>query len=154
MDIHTETLTSAETGALAARLAAFLLPGDVINLSGDLGAGKTRFVQGLAAGLGIKEHVTSPTFAIIKEYKGGVIPLYHFDVYRLDRLAELSDLGYEDYFFGDGATVVEWGDKFKDILPASALTLELTRPDDSDKRDLNFVFKDIRWQAIIDAVLR
>ncbi len=154
MQIRTETQTPAETGALGARLASFLRPGDIINLSGDLGAGKTRFVQGLAEGLGIRGQVTSPTYAIIKEYRGGAMPLYHFDVYRLDRLMDLIDLGYEDYFFGDGATVVEWGDKFKEVFPSSALTLELIRHDATDKRDLTFVFSDIRWQAVVEAALR
>ena len=154
MEIRTETQTPAETGALGARLATFLRPGDVINLSGDLGAGKTRFVQGLAGGLGVAERITSPTFAIIKEYRGRTLPLYHFDVYRLDSVADLTNLGFEDYFYGDGVTVVEWGDKFKEIFPGSALTLTLTRPDDSDTRLLVFDFKDVRWQAVVEAAQR
>jgi tRNA threonylcarbamoyladenosine biosynthesis protein TsaE len=154
MEIRTISHTPAETGDLGARLAAYLHPGDVINLSGDLGAGKTRFVQGLAAELGVTEHVTSPTFAIIKEYRGALLPLYHFDVYRLESARELADLGYEDYWFGDGATVIEWGDKFKDLLPANALTIEFKRGDATDQRDLSFVFKDIRWQAVVEAMLR
>ncbi len=153
MQIHTETQTPAETGALGARLATFFLPGDIINLSGDLGTGKTKFVQGLAAGLGVKEHITSPTYAIIKEYRG-TLPLYHFDVYRLESVSELANLGYEDYFFGEGVTVVEWGDKYKDVFPDAALTIELTRLDTTDTRDLSFIFSDIRWQAVIEAALR
>ncbi len=151
MQVHAETHSPDETGRLGEAFASLVRRGDIISLSGDLGAGKTRFVQGLAAGLGVKEHVTSPTFAIIKEYSTGRLPLYHFDVYRLDDPRELEGLGYEDYFFGDGVTVIEWGDKISNLIPSSALSLNIKRV---EPRDLVFTFKDVRWQGIVEAALR
>jgi tRNA threonylcarbamoyladenosine biosynthesis protein TsaE len=120
-----------QTKRLGAALAPALQPGDLISLTGDLGAGKTQFVQGVAGGLGIDGPVTSPTFTIIREYDGR-LPLYHFDVYRLESLAELTVLGYEEYFFGTGATVIEWGDKVEPLLPADRLTIEMHRMLESD----------------------
>src|SRR3972149_9195313 len=99
------TNSETETKQLAKSLAKALRPGDIISLTGDLGAGKTRFVQGLADGLGVNEAVTSPTFTIIRSYEGR-LPLHHFDVYRLSGLRDLDHLGYEEYFFGDGVTVI------------------------------------------------
>ena len=118
--------SEAGTRELGCALAPVLTPGDVISLTGDLGAGKTRFVQGVATGLGIDEPVTSPTFTIMKVYEGR-LPLYHFDAYRLHKLAELEAIGYEEYFFGDGATIIEWGDKIREALPADHLRLEIHR---------------------------
>ncbi len=151
MLISAETHSPEETGSLGAAFASLLRPGDIISLSGDLGAGKTRFVQGLAAGLGVTEHVTSPTFAIIKEYATGRLPLYHFDVYRLDDPREMDGLGYEDYFFGEGVTVIEWGDKIPGLLPNNALSIDIKR---TDPRQFSFNFRDVRWQGIVEAALR
>lgn len=120
------TTSAGQTKRLARKLAAFLEPGDIISLTGDLGAGKTLFTQGLAAGLEVEEPVTSPTFTIIREYRGR-LPLYHFDVYRLAGPADLAPLGYEEYFFGAGVTVIEWGDKIAAVLPPDHLTIELHR---------------------------
>lgn len=128
------THSPEETWELAKRLAPILSEGDVINLSGDLGAGKTVFAKGLAEGLGINEPVTSPTFTIIKEYKGR-LPLYHFDVYRLYDPEELEELGVDEYFYGDGVSVVEWGDKVEDLLPDIHLAVNILRlVDDSFRR--------------------
>jgi tRNA threonylcarbamoyladenosine biosynthesis protein TsaE len=115
-----------QTKRLAASLAPALQPGDVISLTGDLGAGKTQFAQGVADGLGVDEPVTSPTFTIIREYDGR-LPLYHFDVYRLETIADLTALGYEEYFFGSGVTLIEWGDKVEALLPEDRLTIEMHR---------------------------
>lgn len=153
MEIKTETMSPSETGALGAHLARFLKPGDIISLTGDLGAGKTRFVQGLAVGLEIQDRVTSPTFAIIKEYMGGRFPLYHFDAYRLEGEKELADLGYEDYFYGDGVCAVEWGDKVAGLIPETALVINIEREGD-DSRRFTFIFKDIRWHGAAEALLR
>lgn len=99
-----------ETRGLGVRLGQLLLPGDVILLQGDLGAGKTAFTQGVGAGLGVRETVNSPTFTLLKEYMGR-IPLYHFDLYRIEETEELYALGFEDYFGGEGACVVEWAER-------------------------------------------
>jgi len=133
ISVELTTESEEETRRLAFKLADELRPGDIISLTGDLGAGKTRFVQGLADGLEIDEAVTSPTFTIIRTYNGR-LPLYHFDVYRLSGIRELEPLGYEEYFFGDGVTVVEWGDKVIDALPDDHLTVEMHRTEESPDR--------------------
>ena len=94
--------------------------GDVFALTGDLGAGKTQFVKGLVAGLGSDDEVTSPTFTLIHEYTSGRLPVYHLDFYRLNHRDELRQLGLEDYFNGEGVCVIEWADRFPEILPAWA----------------------------------
>jgi len=116
-----KTNGTEETRLFAKRLANYLRPGNVIALTGDLGAGKTTFTQGLAEGLGISERVNSPTFTIIKEYQGR-LPLYHMDVYRLDGTEEL---GLEEYFAGAGITVVEWPTVIEDFLPDELLWIEI-----------------------------
>ncbi len=98
--------------------------GDIICLTGDLGAGKTTFTKAFALGMEIEEHITSPTFTIIQEYQGK-IPLYHFDVYRIDDPLELEEIGYEEYFFGKGVTVIEWADMIKDLIPTESLWIEI-----------------------------
>lgn len=114
--------TEQETKDFAAMLATLVSPGDVITLEGDLGAGKTTFTQGLAVGLGIKRNVTSPTFTIIKEYSGRM-PLYHMDVYRLEYSDE--DIGFDEYFYGDGVTVVEWAQFIDEFLPSKRLNINI-----------------------------
>jgi tRNA threonylcarbamoyladenosine biosynthesis protein TsaE len=107
----------SETFAFARQLAAGLQTGDVIGLSGELGAGKTHFVKGLADGLGYMAEVTSPTFTLIHEYFGGLMPLYHFDFFRLENEEEVLQLDFEEYLHGDGVCVIEWADKFPQLLP-------------------------------------
>ncbi len=109
-------------------LAPLLKGGELISLTGDLGAGKTQFTKALAEGLGIKANITSPTFTLIKEYKNERGPdLYHFDTYRLASFNDMYYLGYEEYFYGSGVTVVEWGDKVADLMPADYLEIKLER---------------------------
>ncbi|MFY4777364.1 tRNA (adenosine(37)-N6)-threonylcarbamoyltransferase complex ATPase subunit type 1 TsaE [Metabacillus sp. RGM 3146] len=127
-----------DTGELASRLAGLLFPGAVLTLEGDLGAGKTTFTKGLAKGLGIKRNVNSPTFTIIKEYSGGKLPLYHMDVYRLGDQEE--DLGFEEYFEGEGITVVEWAHLIKDQLPEERLDIEIVHIE-NDRRQITFSAK-------------
>jgi tRNA threonylcarbamoyladenosine biosynthesis protein TsaE len=115
----------AETLAFARSKASALQRGDVLALCGDLGAGKTHFVKGLAAGLGYTGEVTSPTFTLIHEYVGGRLPLYHFDFYRLDSEDEALRLGLEEYVAGDGVCVVEWADKFPALLPPETRWFDL-----------------------------
>ncbi len=130
------TKSPDETFELAAKFAQRLKRGDVLALVGELGAGKTRFVQGLAAGLGVPDgvFVRSPTFALINEYRGGRMPLYHFDFYRLGRESELGDLGLAEYMDGDGATVVEWADRFPGALPGRAKKIEFSIMDEKTRK--------------------
>ena len=100
--------------------------GDIIALVGELGAGKTALTKHIAEALGVKEDVTSPTFTIIKEYKSGKLPLYHFDVYRLSCEEEMYELGYEEYFYGDGVCIVEWADKIAGILPKNSKVIRMS----------------------------
>ena len=108
--------SEAETEALGEALAGRLTAGDVIAFSGDLGAGKTAFTRGLARGLGVTERVTSPTFAIVNEYLGGRLPLFHFDLYRLSSAEELFDIGWEDYLDRGGVCAVEWSENGEGVL--------------------------------------
>lgn len=113
-----------ETMEIGGILSQCLLPGDLVNLGGTLGAGKTLFVKGVGQGLGIDPGVvTSPTFSIINEYEGTKFPLYHFDLYRLESDLDLEQVGFEDYFYGSGITVVEWGDLFTHYLPQDRLDI-------------------------------
>ena len=117
-----------DTMRMAVALAALVQAGDCIELAGDLGAGKTRFVQGLAAGLGISAQVISPTFNILLTYPDGRVPLFHFDLYRLDDVLELEDIGFYDVLEDEGVVCIEWGDKFPDAMPGDRLIVRL-RPD-------------------------
>lgn len=124
-----------DTEQFAVSLANRLISGDVIALEGDLGAGKTAFTKGLAKGLGVTRTVNSPTFTIIKEYQGR-LPLYHMDVYRVSESEE--DLGFDEYFEGEGVTVVEWAHLIKEQLPEDLLVIHIYRIDDDQRR---FVFE-------------
>ena len=112
-----ETNSSEETFALGRHFGKEAKPGDVCTLIGDLGVGKTVFTQGIAAGLGIEESVCSPTFTIVQVYEGGRLPFYHFDVYRILDPEEMEEIGYEDYFYGEGLVMVEWGNYIAELLP-------------------------------------
>jgi len=116
-----------DTIALGKRIGKKLKPGDVVALIGNLGAGKTVFTKGIAEGLGVKaaKYVNSPTFVLIKQYKGK-LPLYHFDLYRMDSQQQVKEIGYEEYFYGDGVTVVEWADKIKELLPKKYLRVQFS----------------------------
>ena len=124
-----------ETQELALKLAEVVAPQDTITLEGDLGAGKTTFTQSFAKGLGIKRNVNSPTFTIMKQYDGR-IPLNHLDVYRLEDSDE--DLGWDEIFYGDAVTVVEWAHLIEEELPKARLAIEITRIDDTSRK---FIFK-------------
>lgn len=126
------TASAEETKQVASALASFLQPGDVVLLSGDLGAGKTQFVQGVAAGLGIVDDVTSPTFNILLSYEGA-LPLYHFDLYRLDEPEQLEDIDFFGTVEGDGASFVEWGDRFPREMPDDILEVAITVGEDGKR---------------------
>ena len=123
-----------ETEALGEMLAGRLEPGTVIAFTGDLGAGKTAFVRGLARGLGIAERVTSPTFTIVNEYEGGRLPLFHFDMYRLGSADELFDIGWEDYLARGGVCAVEWSENVSDALEEGCLRVDIRRGERDDQR--------------------
>jgi tRNA threonylcarbamoyladenosine biosynthesis protein TsaE len=118
--------STQETFEFGRKMGTLLQPGDLIGFTGDLGAGKTCCIQGIAVGLGVhnRKAVTSPTYTIIHEYQGR-FPIYHFDVYRLGQEDDLCDLGYEEYFYGDGITVIEWADRIKIFLPDEHLAVHL-----------------------------
>lgn len=112
-----ETYSPEETFAIGFRLGQEAVPGEVFTMVGDLGVGKTVFTQGVAAGLGIEEPVNSPTFTIVQVYEEGRLPFYHFDVYRIGDIEEMDEIGYEDYFYGEGVTMIEWANLIEEILP-------------------------------------
>lgn len=116
-----------ETENIAKAFAKELKGGDVVCLNGDLGTGKTAFVQGLVKALGFEEPISSPTFTVINCYEGGKMPVYHFDVYRIEDCDEMYEIGYEEYVFGDGLSLIEWSEKIKDILPESRYEITITK---------------------------
>lgn len=113
-----ESFSAEDTHALGKKLGENAKPGDVYTLLGDLGVGKTVITQGIADGLGIKEAICSPTFTIVQVYDEGRMPFYHFDVYRIGDIEEMDEIGYEDYFYGDGLTMIEWANLIEEILPS------------------------------------
>lgn len=127
------THSVAETRALGAAIAACLRAGDVLVLTGDLGAGKTAFAQGVATGLGVTDRVTSPTFTIVQEYAGRV-PVQHLDLYRLASVQEVIDLGFEERL-DDTVTIIEWGDVARDALPPTVLVVAIALPEAGDDDD-------------------
>jgi len=131
-----ETYTShspADTERIGEQVSHLLQPGDVLAFTGDLGAGKTAFVRGLARGLGLSDRVTSPTFAIVNEYREGPVPLFHFDMYRLGSSEELYDIGWEDYLRQNGVCAVEWSEIVEDALPADCLRVHIRYLDDTER---------------------
>lgn len=127
--------SASQTIGLGKKLGRVLEKGDIVALVGEMGSGKTTLTTGIAAGLGVKDYVRSPTFTLINEYQGR-IPLYHFDLYRLSCPTELEDLGYEEYFYGKGVVIVEWAEKCKGFLPKDHLRIELSLID-KEARQIN-----------------
>ena len=121
-----ETRSPEETFAVGKSLGEKAFPGQVLTLTGDLGVGKTVFTQGLAEGLGIEEPVNSPTFTIVQVYEEGRLPFYHFDVYRIGDVEEMEEIGYQDYFYGEGLCMIEWAQLIEEIIPENArhITIE------------------------------
>ena len=141
-----------ELEKIAEKLGELVNSGDIICMVGDLGAGKTTFIQALAAGLGVEDCVTSPTFVLINEYEGR-IPLYHFDVYRINHISEMENLGYEEYFYGDGVCAIEWADLIDDILPNNHLRIEI-RITGAKTRQVCFVGTDDYYGGMIKELLK
>ena len=128
------THSPEETRALGGRLANALKGGEVIAFTGDLGAGKTAFVSGMAHALGVDERVTSPTFTIVNEYEGGRLPLFHFDMYRLGSADELFHIGWEDYLARGGVCAVEWSENVDEAIDEDAIRISITRGEDENSR--------------------
>lgn len=122
-----ETRTPEETYALGEKIGAAAKTGQIYTLNGDLGVGKTVFTQGVAAGLGIKEPVNSPTFTIIQVYEEGRLPFYHFDVYRIGDIEEMEEIGYDDYFFGEGICLIEWANLIEELLPENIIRITIEK---------------------------
>ena len=122
-----ETNSARETFELGKRLGEQARAGQIYTLVGDLGVGKTVFTQGMARGLGITEAVSSPTFTIVQEYQEGRLPFYHFDVYRIGDIEEMEEIGYDDYFFGEGVCMIEWADLIGDLLPDHVIRVKIEK---------------------------
>ncbi len=135
------TNSEAKTVSVGRWLGGVLGKGSLVCLVGEIGAGKTAFTRGIAEALGISSHITSPTFTIVNEYSAA-IPLYHFDVYRLEHSTDLDDIGFEEYLSGDGIVVIEWADMVNDALPKQRITVEFSRnmSEEPDKRVLKIDF--------------
>jgi tRNA threonylcarbamoyladenosine biosynthesis protein TsaE len=152
MTVATSTRSADETGLLAQRVGALLRAGDVVVLAGELGVGKTVFAKGVARALGITEPVVSPSFTIVRQYEG-TLPLVHVDVYRIDHVQELYDIGLDELIGDDTVTLVEWGDRVSTILPADRLEVVIGADErDDDARHFRFDAVGRAWMARRDAL--
>lgn len=138
-----ESQSEEETFLIGMKLGQEAKAGDVFTLIGDLGVGKTVFTKGIGAGLGIVEDISSPTFTIIQQYDDGRIPLYHFDVYRIGDVEEMFELGYEDYFYGNGLTLIEWANLIEEILPTRRKEITIEK-----NLDLGFDYRKITIKEV------
>lgn len=147
------TSSAEETRIVGAALSPTLLPGDVLSLTGELGAGKTVFVQGLAAALGVEGRVTSPTFTIVHEYEGRY-PITHLDIYRLDSFQEVLDLGFEEFLDPSSIVVVEWGEAIGPLLPRRFLEVDIRRVDEGSDDDRRITFRPhgVEWIVKIQSM--
>lgn len=125
--MRTESFKTEDTFRIGYEIGINVKKGEVYCLNGDMGAGKTVFTQGFAKGLGIEEAVNSPTFTIVQEYEGGRLPFYHFDVYRIADVEEMEEIGYEDYFYGEGVCLIEWAELIEEILPGKRTTIVIRK---------------------------
>lgn len=146
-----ETRSGEETVRLGTALSPVVVPGDMIVLSGDLGAGKTTFTQGLAVGLGITEQVTSPTYLLMKEYFGGRYPLMHMDIYRLEKVQDVIDLGYDEFLDPSYVVVIEWGDMVEALLPRDHLDVEIKHIEE-DVRRVTITPRGPQWKSRMETV--
>ena len=142
MQLTRNTAGPEETYRIGKMLGQKARPGQVYALTGDLGVGKTIFTKGFAEGLGVTEPVTSPTFTILQSYTDGRVPLYHFDVYRIEETEEMDEIGYEDCFYGDGGALVEWAEQIEELLPEDTVRIVI-RKDPAEGAD----FREIRITA-------
>lgn len=127
-----ETRSGEETFALGKKIGEMAKPGQIFTLIGDLGVGKTVFTQGLAKGLEVKEPISSPTFTIVQVYESGRLPFYHFDVYRIGDIEEMEEIGYDDYFFGQGVCMIEWANLIEELLPEKYIEVTIEKDLEKD----------------------
>jgi len=150
--ITIHTTTEEQTVALGRRLGAMASAGDVILLSGELGTGKTCLVRGIAAGMGVSDYASSPSFVIIREYTGR-LTLYHMDFYRLERAEEIADLGIDEYLYGDGVCAVEWAERAVGLLPAEHLRISLSYATLEGQREIVLSAAGSRYDNVMDRLL-
>jgi len=148
---RTMSFSDRDTEELGRRLGQALKPGSFIALEGDLGAGKTAFTRGIARGLGIDDPITSPTYTLVQEYEGR-LPLYHFDVYRLDDPDEFLEIGAEEYFYGEGVTVVEWPQQVEDYLPSERLVVRIEKGSKDNERELVWLPKGQQYMELVKEI--
>lgn len=153
--IKIDTQSFEETVALGEKVGSILGPGDVLCLSGDLGTGKTAFVNGVARSLGITSYITSPTFTIVNEYQGK-FPLYHFDVYRISGSDEMFDIGFEEYINSEGITVIEWGEIIGDILPPELIKVNIRKnlKKGLDVREIEVCFEGLKYSGLEEGLAK
>lgn len=137
-----------DTEEFGIRLGKLLKSGDIVCLNGDLGAGKTTMTKSIGIGLDIEEYITSPTFTLINMYRGRMV-VYHFDVYRLENVDELYDLGFDEYFYGDGVCIIEWAEKIEKLLPEDRIIIDIKKSDQEDERILHISGHGKRYEEII-----
>jgi tRNA threonylcarbamoyladenosine biosynthesis protein TsaE len=148
MKMSFKTKSPIETEKIGFKLGNLLKRGSIVLISGELGVGKTVLTKGIAKGMGIDDYVTSPTFMIVNEHLGD-IPLYHFDVYRIDDYTELYDIGYEEYFYGDGVCVIEWPEKIKPLIPKENIFIRLNMGDTFDERTIEIVSNGEKYDEVV-----
>lgn len=137
-----------EVDEFGIKLGLLLKSGDVLCLNGDLGAGKTTLTKSIGLGLGVEDYITSPTFTLINEYYGN-LNLYHFDVYRLENTEELYDLGFDDYFYGNGVSIIEWAEKIENMLPKERLIINIEKTNNPDERILKIKSLGDRYNKLV-----
>ncbi|ARE86042.1 tRNA (adenosine(37)-N6)-threonylcarbamoyltransferase complex ATPase subunit type 1 TsaE [Clostridium formicaceticum] len=147
-----KTFNEKETKALGKKLGDLVKAKDVLCLVGDLGAGKTTFTKAFAIGLEVEEDVTSPTFTIVQEYQGR-IPLYHFDVYRIENIDQMEDIPYEEYFYGDGVCVIEWAHLIEEILPKDYIKVQINYVD-IETREICFEATNGYYKKLVEELLK
>ncbi|TET10534.1 MAG: tRNA (adenosine(37)-N6)-threonylcarbamoyltransferase complex ATPase subunit type 1 TsaE [Candidatus Atribacteria bacterium] len=152
MNLTIITKSPEETKNLGKEVSKLAKPGDLLAFYGELGTGKTCFIQGIARGLKVKDYVTSPSFTIINEYQGK-IPIYHFDLFRLDNAEEILELGYKEYFYGEGLTVIEWAEKIEQLLPKEYLGIKI-KFKDRYQRTISFIPQGDRFNKFLEELNR
>lgn len=142
-----------ETKKFGIKLGKLLNSGDILCLNGDLGAGKTTLTKSIGLGLGVIDYITSPTFALINEYEGRV-KVYHFDVYRLENVEDLYDLGFDEYFYGNGVSIIEWADRIEKLLPKERIALDIEKGKNIDERIISITGYGNRYIEVLKELER